>query len=130
VITVDASALLAILLKEDDAPLFTDALAKADSSIISAVNYWEVLVGAARVFGPASERVVAGLLEEVGVSIAPVDADTARVAAAAFSRFRGRPGGRLNLGDCFAYALAEREGDGLLYKGNDFPKADVKSALV
>jgi ribonuclease VapC len=54
----------------------------------------------------------------------------ARSAAAAFARFRGRPGGRLNLGDCFAYALAAREGDGLLFKGDDFPKADVKRVLA
>ena len=35
----------------------------------------------------------------------------------------------MNLGDCFAYALAEREGDGLLFKGDDFPKTDVKPAI-
>jgi ribonuclease VapC len=129
VIAVDASAVLAILFEEDDAASFIDALGNADSGLISTVNYWEVLVGAARVFGPASERVVAGLLEDSGVSIAPVDAEMARAAATAFARFRGRPGGRINLGDSFAYALAEREGDGLLYKGNDFPKTDVKSVL-
>ena len=128
-IAVDASAVLAILLEEDDAATFVDALVDADSGVISAVNYWEALVGAARVFGPASERVVAGLLDDAGVSIAPVDAEMARAAATAFARFQGRPGGRLNLGDSFAYALAEREGDGLLYKGNDFPKTDVKSVL-
>jgi ribonuclease VapC len=127
--TVDASAVLAILLQEDDALTFIDALAKADSSVMSAVNYWEVLVGAARVFGPASEKAVVAVLDDSGVSIASVDAGVARAAASAFARFKGRPGGRLNLGDCFAYALAEREGDGLLYKGADFPKNDVKSAL-
>jgi uncharacterized protein with PIN domain len=36
----------------------------------------------------------------------------------------------LDPGDCFAYALAEQEGDGLLFKGNDLPKTDVKSALA
>jgi ribonuclease VapC len=129
VIAVDASAVLAILLEEDDAAMFVDALASADLGVISAVNYWEVLVGAARVFGPASEKVVAGLLDDSGLSIASVDAEMARAAVAAFARFRGRSGGRLNLGDSFAYALAQREGDGLLYKGNDFPKTDVKSVL-
>lgn len=33
------------------------------------------------------------------------------------------------MGDCFAYALAAEEGDGLLFKGNDFPKTDIKAAL-
>ena len=32
------------------------------------------------------------------------------------------------MGDCFAYALAKAEGDGLLFKGNDFPRTDIGSA--
>jgi ribonuclease VapC len=35
----------------------------------------------------------------------------------------------LNMGDCFAYALARQMGAPLLYKGNDFVLTDVKSAL-
>lgn len=126
---VDASALLAILLKEDDADVFETALANADGGVISAVNYWETLVRAEKVFGPGAERRVAQLLEGAEISIVPADARSAERAAVCFSRFHGRPGGRLNLGDCFAYALAEREGGGLLFKGDDFPRTDVKSAL-
>ena len=44
-----------------------------------------------------------------------------------FGKGTGR--GPLNLGDCFAYALAQAEGDGLLFKGDDFPKTDVKPAI-
>jgi uncharacterized protein with PIN domain len=36
-------------------------------------------------------------------------------------------GGRLNLGDGFACAPAAREGDGLLLKGDDRPRTDVRS---
>ncbi len=50
-------------------------------------------------------------------------------AAKAFDRFGRRSPASLNLGDCFAYELAMREGEGLLFKANDFPKADVKSVL-
>jgi ribonuclease VapC len=35
----------------------------------------------------------------------------------------------LNLGDCFAYALAKQLDAPLLYKGNDFALTDVRSAL-
>jgi uncharacterized protein with PIN domain len=35
----------------------------------------------------------------------------------------------LNPGDCFAYALAKATGEPLLFKGADFPKTDVPSAL-
>jgi ribonuclease VapC len=35
----------------------------------------------------------------------------------------------LNLGDCFAYALAKLTGEPLLFKGNDFKKTDIVPAL-
>ena len=35
----------------------------------------------------------------------------------------------LNFGDCFSYALAKEKGIPLLYKGNDFAKTDITSAL-
>lgn len=35
----------------------------------------------------------------------------------------------LNVGDCFAYALAEIFDAPLLYKGDDFSRTDIRSAL-
>lgn len=35
---------------------------------------------------------------------------------------------RLNLGDCFAYALAKVAGEALLFTGNDFTHTDVTAA--
>jgi ribonuclease VapC len=34
---------------------------------------------------------------------------------------------KLNIGDCFAYALAKDKGQPLLFKGNDFAQTDVTS---
>jgi ribonuclease VapC len=130
VIVVDASALLAIVLEEEDGPRFLSFLANGRPTAMSAVNYWEALARVRVVEGDAGYAVVDELLETLGVAVRAVDAELARRAAAAFERFRGRAGGRLNLGDSFAYALAEREGDGLLFKGDDFPKTDVKNALT
>jgi len=66
-------------------------------------------------------------MAELGVEIAPIDAEQTRIAIAARLRF-GR--GILNMGDCFAYALARTRGDGaLLYKGEDFIRTDIASAL-
>ncbi len=36
---------------------------------------------------------------------------------------------QLNFGDCFAYALAKSLDVQLLYKGGDFGKTDIASAL-
>ena len=129
-ITVDASAVLAIVLGEEDADRMEAAIVASGATLISAVNYWEVLVKAQTEYGQAGIDTVDALLERMNLRVEPIDAGLTRQAVEAFARFRGRPGGRLNLGDCFAYALAAREGDGLLFKGDDFPKTDVKRVLV
>jgi ribonuclease VapC len=126
---VDASAVLAVVLAEADADRFEVAMAQAGSGLISAVNYWEVLVKAHAEFGEDGVALAAALFERMDIRVEAVDEAAARDAFKAFTRFRGRPGGRLNLGDCFAYALAAREGDGLLFKGDDFPRTDVKPVL-
>ena len=95
---------------------------------MTAVNYWEVRARARTRLGGAGLALADALLSRANVQVVAADADLAREAADAFHRFRGRPA-RLNLGDTFAYALAAREGDGLLYKGNDFTRTDVRNAL-
>jgi ribonuclease VapC len=125
---VDASAILAVLLGEEDAGSYAEALASVEKSCMSAVNYWEVLVRIQVLEVEMGLASAATVIERSEIEVVAADAELARAAASAFARYRGRPA-RLNLGDCFAYALAMREGDGLLYKGNDFPKTDVKSAL-
>jgi ribonuclease VapC len=69
------------------------------------------------------------LIDSLRLEIVDVTGPDARRAFAAFTRFGKGVGGPLNLGDCFAYALAEQEGEGLLYKGADFSRTDIKSAL-
>lgn len=128
-IVVDASVLLAIVLREEDGARFADVLAHAGPTVMSGVNYWEALARARIVHGPNGYRMVDETMAALSIEIRDPDAELARRAAIAFERFRGRAGGRLNLGDSFAYALAQREGDGLLFKGNDFPRTDVKPAL-
>ena len=127
-IVVDASAILAILFDEPEGPGFRDHLVAA-GAVISPVNHWEVLVTAHVRLGAegvaAAERLMAVLM----VDVAPISGEHSRLAAEASRRFGKSSAARLNLGDCFAYALAKVEGEGLLFKGDDFPKTDVKPAL-
>jgi ribonuclease VapC len=61
----------------------------------------------------------------------PVDEAQARVAREAYRDFgkgSGHPA-RLDFGDCPAYALAKATGEPLLFKGDDFTRTDVASAL-
>jgi addiction module HigA family antidote len=52
------------------------------------------------------------------------------IAIEAFRRFgKGRRRAALNIGDCFAYALAAATGEPRLFTGNDFTHTDIRSAL-
>lgn len=55
-------------------------------------------------------------------------AEIARQAYRAFGQGSGHRAG-LNLGACFAYALARASGEPLLFQGDDFRETDVMSAL-
>jgi len=128
VIAVDASAVLAILFDEPDAGTYSDILI-ARGGVISPVNRWEVLVAAYREGGDPGVADARALMEALQVDGADMPAAAGDLAFEAFRRFGKGAGGPLNLGDCFAYALAQVEGDGLLFKGDDFPKTDVKPAV-
>jgi ribonuclease VapC len=53
------------------------------------------------------------------------------LAATAWERYgKGRHPAKLNFGDCFAYALAQRLDSPLLFVGDDFRKTDVRIAMV
>jgi len=69
-------------------------------------------------------------LVQMQMEVVPFDYELAIRARDAFVRFgRGRHPARLNLGDCVSYALAQARGLPLLYKGEDFAKTDVLSAV-
>ncbi len=61
------------------------------------------------------------------VAIAGQDAEVALDAAARYGTGWGHPA-QLNLGDCFAYAVAARHGAALLFMGDGFNRTDIRSA--
>ncbi|WP_208866820.1 type II toxin-antitoxin system VapC family toxin [Caulobacter radicis] len=130
-IAVDASAIVAILLGEPEAAAFTARLhAEQDGRMMSAVNYWEVLAKAEVSRGETGRQEAEHLLQALRIEIGPADAEQTRLAIEAFVRFGRHTPAKLNLGDCFAYALATTHGGGaLLYKGDDFARTDLRSAL-
>ena len=77
---------------------------------------------------PAASDAFHDLSREARVTIEPVTVEQAHLARRAYRTY-GRGSGspaRLNLGDCFAYALATAAGEPLLFKGNDFGHTDVE----
>ncbi|HXR26140.1 MAG TPA: type II toxin-antitoxin system VapC family toxin, partial [Candidatus Binataceae bacterium] len=77
-----------------------------------------------------AEGEVREFLELAGIELVPITAKETETALAAFSRYgkgRGHPA-QLNLGDCFAYAVAKNHRTSLLFKGVDFNQTDIRSA--
>lgn len=128
---VDTSALIAILRQEDEAKAFSEALGKAENISISAAAWFEAAIVADRFKDPTVRRRFDALCSEMKLVIVPLDETQARIAREAYRDF-GKGSGhkaQLNFGDCFAYALAKVKNEPLLYKGTDFGKTDIASAL-
>ena len=127
---VDSSAVLAILFNEPERDTFSDALADAGVRLMSGVNALEAAVVVSSRKGPHGAREFDLLLHRAEFEVVPFTTDHLRLARDAYERYgKGRHPAGLNLGDCCAYALARHTGEPLLFKGDDFPRTDVVSAL-
>lgn len=129
---VDTSAIIAILRAEPDADSMAGAIATAKVRRTSAVNYVEaaIVIDASR--DPIASRRFDDFIHEAEITVEPVNEAQARIAREAYRDF-GRGSGHgagLNFGDCFAYALSRATGEALLFKGDDFSRTDVTSALA
>jgi ribonuclease VapC len=128
---VDASAVLAILYVKAKQARFDEALAYSSSANpISAVNYWEVFARLDRAGTPERRADLDALLTASGISIASAHPEHA-FAACEVQRLcgKGKHGARLNMGDCFADALAKARGEPLPFTGGDLRLTDVEAAL-
>lgn len=127
---VDSSALLAVILNEEDEPRYSAALIDAPVLRMSAANWVEtaIVVDAYKI--PAAAVRFEGLFDVLQLRIETVTIEDAYRARAAYSDYgKGHHPARLNYGDCFAYALAKRCSEPLLFKGNDFAQTDIEPAL-
>jgi ribonuclease VapC len=127
---LDTSPLVAILLKEPDSELYVEAISRAPRCRMSAGNFIELSIVIESQFDPEVGRQCDALFRRIGIVIEPVTIEQAHLARQAFHDFgKGRHAARLNFGDCFAYALAKLTGEPLLFKGEDFGKTDIISAV-
>ncbi len=126
---VDTSALIAILLGEAERDAFIALLAGARDPLISTATLLEASIVMRAKTGDDGVRDLDDLLAAAAVRPVAVDAGQAYLAREAFARFgKGRAPAGLNLGDCFAYALARATERPLLFKGADFGRTDVTPA--
>ena len=116
---IDTSALLAIVFNEKDGPWFSEQMEKHRGSLLmSTVNLTETLIlirsRQAQLYEEIRERISA-----LSIRFVPPTVKQAEVAAEVRLVYP------INLGDCFAYALAKEEDCPVLTTDSDFRKTDV-----
>lgn len=138
---LDASALVAVLLRESDATAFMKAMETARGKLrVSPVVRMEAVLAMvrarveARGKGPATAAdyadataLVDQLLEALEAQDMPITSEIGKAAIAALAIYGKQVGhpAQLNMGDALSYACAKAEEVPLLYKGQDFSETDL-----
>ncbi|MFH1793489.1 MAG: type II toxin-antitoxin system VapC family toxin [Pseudomonadota bacterium] len=128
---VDASAVLAVLLEEPDGRRIEDVITTAiDDLVMSPMNYLEAAVRVDRLKSEHKSETFDRFMATAGITLVPITADQALRAREAYKTYgKGNHPAKLNLGDCFAYALSKARGEPLLFKGDDFRLTDVEAVI-
>jgi ribonuclease VapC len=122
-VVVDTSALLAVFFNEKNGPWVLDHLqANSGDLTMSTVNYAEVLI-LVQDRQPEACKEIRAAIETSSIRLIPPTERQAEIAADARQRYP------LNLGDCFAYALAKDEDRTLLTLDRDFRRSDLTVIL-
>jgi|SRR5580704_11467053 ribonuclease VapC len=127
--TLDTSAVLAILQDEPERQEFVSLIEQASQRLISAVSVLEAAMVLEGRRGDDAGSDLDMFLQRASIETVAFDQEQLTVARTAFRRFgKGRHSAGLNFGDCAAYGLAQWSGEPLLFKGTDFSATDVARA--
>ena len=126
-IATDTSALMAVLLDEEQTAACAEALTSNERIVMSAATVAEALIVAER-RGLGAE--MAALIDGLSLDVETVTLAVARRVAEIYARWgKGIDPAGLNFGDCFAYDVAKTRSCPLLYIGKDFPRTDIAGVL-
>lgn len=127
---LDSSALVAIMQMEPEALPFSEAIDAAPQCYLAAPTYVEAAMVIEARLGAEGLLDLKALLENYNVAIVPFTKEHAETALLAFRRYgKGRHQAQLNMGDCYAYALAKELNEPLLFKGKDFTLTDITPVI-
>lgn len=125
-LVVDTSAAAAVLLAEPGHEMLLDALADAERRLMAAPTYVELGIVMESRKGPSATSVVQRFLADARIEVVEFDHQLGTRALDGWRRFgKSRHRAALNLGDCFAYALAVEAGAPILCVGDDFSATDI-----
>ena len=128
--TLDSSAIVAILFAEPGYMELVDCILEADVVRIGAPTLVETSLVVATRRRSADAPEIEELMRELGVAVSPFGEAEWLVARKAFGTYgRGRHKAGLNFGDCLAYASARASSDSLLFVGKDFTLTDITPAI-
>ena len=127
--TLDSSAILAILFQERGFESLMDRLLAAQTRVVGAPTLAETVIVLSAKLGEGAQGMIARFLQTFDVNTVPFGDAHWKEACEAFLRFgRGRHRAGLNFGDCLSYAVARLGEQPLLFVGNDFSRTDIQSA--
>jgi len=128
---IDSSAIVQILLEESGWERLAQFINANDPILLSAANLVELYIVMESKIALHSSEMSTNTLEQPNSRSYRLCWDKPSSARDAFRTYgRGSESkARLNLGDCFAYALAKEVGEPLLFVGNDFVHTDIIPAI-
>lgn len=126
---VETSSMVAVLKGEPEREKFLASIDACDFCITSPVSVFETSIALSELTGSCVSALsdVTRFLEVSRIRIVDIGADILVELASARDRYGKGTGHRakLNLGDCFSYAVAKCAGVPILYKGSDFAHTDM-----
>jgi ribonuclease VapC len=130
---LDSSAVVAVICHEPGYEELLRKIALARTVAIGAPTVAEtqmvveIKLGTKR--GQDGAALVDQFLAEIQALVVPFARNHVSIFFDAFRRYgKGRHPARLNMGDCFTYAVAKAAGMRVLYVGEDFSHTDLQSA--
>lgn len=126
---LDASAILAVLLKEPGCEEILQRLSNAPVLAAGAPTLVETAMVLCARLRRDARALLNEFLREAEVEVIPFTRDHFEVAVDAFTRYgKGRHPAALNFGDCLTYAVARISGLPLLFTGDDFLQTDLSAS--
>ena len=125
---VDASAMIALIQREDPhAEHVAAALAADRSPVMAAPSVVECLIVLTSRHGPIARTVFDRVSSEINLGTVTFTADHAAAAHRAYTQYgKGRHPAALNFGDTMTYAAAKLAFEPVIAVGNDFAQTDLE----
>ncbi|RUT02454.1 ribonuclease VapC [Dulcicalothrix desertica PCC 7102] len=121
---------MAIIYAEPEELIFIQLINESEDCLLSAPSYVESSIVMGTKHGDQGVENLKLLIEALSIIIVPLSAEQAQLATEPFLKFgKGRHPAKLNMGDCFSYALAKSTNQPLLFKGNDFIYTDIDRVI-